>query len=85
MASNISETVIDYDPVGRSYGIPFRKNSISSIEYCPWCSSQLPKDLIHEWFDILENEYKIEVPDSTTLTNVPEEFKSDAWWKKRGL
>ena len=92
MARYIQNKAIDYEPIDRTYGIIYDQDPlkqapsrIAMLKYCPWCASNLPKRLIDEWFDILENEYKIEVPDSTTFTNVPEEFKSDAWWKKRGL
>ena len=59
--------------------------------YCPFCGAELPSDkcsimkngdiiyyseietlLGKEWCDITEDE-------------IPEEFKTDEWWKKRGL
>ena len=91
MQDNIHKNSVTYDSMTRDYYIRYNINSEtgigrgSDLTYCPWCGSKLPRALVSEWFNILENEYKIEVPDSTTLTNITEEFKSDAWWKKRGL
>ena len=77
--------IIHYDDVFRIYGINESENSFIGIKFCPWCGVNLGIRLAKIYFDILENEYGIEVPDTTNFTNVPEEFKSDEWWKKRGL
>jgi uncharacterized protein DUF6980 len=56
------------------------------VHYCPYCGTQLPKDLVDEWMNILENEYNIDDPyDSKQKKLIPKEFKTDEWWKKRGL
>jgi hypothetical protein len=59
-----------YVPLGCSY-------AIQCITFCSWCGARLPKDLRDEYFDIIEKEYEAK--------NLPEEFKYDIWWKKRGL
>ena len=80
----VSES-IQYDPSFRDYSISLSENSASLLRYCPWCSTLLPSPLNKEIFQVLEEELGIRVPDFETYKNIPEEFKSDAWWKKRGL
>ncbi len=57
------------------------------IDYCPWCGVKLPNDLRDQYFEILRNEYDPEVDIFSIKDNpsIPAEFKSDKWWKKRGL
>lgn len=55
------------------------------IIYCPWCGTQLPNRLSDEWYDVLSSEYGIEDPTDKDRDKVPPEFKTDEWWKKRGL
>ena len=79
-----------FDSVWREYMIHSYKDRsygdfCSIINYCPWCGAELPKVLSDEWFDILEEEYGIEDPTNEEKDKVPEEFKTDEWWKKRGL
>lgn len=56
------------------------------INFCPGCGKELPQSLDNEWKEVLMKEYGIE-EDHCSIWNpmVPEEFKSDAWWKTRGL
>ena len=81
---------IKYNPIFREYFIPllYKEELVAKqgILYCPWCGSSLPKSLRDPYFDILETEYGID--DTCGLQQeklIPEEFKTDAWWKKRGL
>lgn len=55
--------------------------------YCPWCVKVLPKDLTVEYNEIVQRECGINTReiDITCEFDLPEEFKSDEWWKKRGL
>jgi len=56
------------------------------LEYCPWCGIHLKLGLRDEWFDILEHEYGLDLPDIPDQEKkIPAEFKTDEWWKKRGL
>ncbi len=64
------------------------------ILYCPWCGKKLPKSLDKEWSKVLKKEFNITDPilheyeDGSTAGGkepVPPEFKTDEWWKKRGL
>ena len=78
---------IGYEPAYREYYIETKESVvIYVISYCPWCAKKLPENLTNEWFAILEKEYGLDDPDSKEQQKlVPEEFKTDKWWKKRGL
>ena len=88
---------IEYNPVFREY-IFFIKNTVrgpgskedlfrpSVIIYCPYCGTKLPTNLCagDEYYDALEEALGKEFCDITE-DEIPEEFKTDEWWKKRGL
>lgn len=78
---------LKYYPIVREYGLILKNSSaIQLIFYCPWCGEKLPESLRNKFFEILNNEYEIEPElDIKNDPNIPEEFKSDEWWKKRGL
>jgi len=88
---------IYYDPIIRGYYICLRglENGKHVIYNCPWCGYEFPKTLLNEYLEILENEFKIYTCPYTGMhyvdgkedieRSLPEEFKSDEWWKKRGL
>ena len=80
-------TQIKYNPIFRSYYIPLYKNAAKQlINFCPWCGTKLPRSLRMDWFEILENEYKLDpYNDPKNVKDLPEEFKSDQWWKNRNL
>jgi hypothetical protein len=64
------------------------KNGTSAeqiMHFCPWYGTKLSKNLSDEWFDILEYEYDIEDTTGQDKDKIPEEFKTDERWKKRGL
>lgn len=48
--------------------------------YCPWCGEKLPPSKRNEWFDAVEALGL----DPWQDDGVPEEFRSDAWWKASG-
>ena len=91
MDSAITNEVISHSTFARDYNIVFavsrgyKAGRCIEISHCPWCGIFLGKPLNSEYFDILEKEYGIEIPDLENFTNVPEEFRTDEWWKKRGL
>ena len=79
------EEDIHYEPVTRHYAIHTPNNhsgNIKSIWYCPWCGKKLPKDLGDEYDEEIFRMFGKYDYDSP---NLPEEFKTDEWWKKRGL
>jgi len=56
------------------------------INFCPYCGARLPEGLSDMWFDILEKEYGLDDPSwPEQKKKIPAEFKTDEWWKKRGL
>lgn len=62
------------------YGISIFDGGSSYFEifFCPWCGSKLPESKRDLWFDTLE---KLGY-DDLTEQNIPEEFKSDKWYRK---
>jgi hypothetical protein len=82
-----SEELVEYKTMNRKYSLKMFKSSYGThqpIVFCPWCSEKLPKDLNQEWEYILEKEYGIKEP-GFNQDKIPPEFKTDEWWKKRGL
>jgi hypothetical protein len=78
--------LVDYVPEGRSYNflIDSPNGTHQEMWFCPWCGTKLPEDLGEEWGRILKEEYGLEEP-FRTWDKVPPEFKTDEWWKRRGL
>ena len=87
----LSEQIaLRYSPHGRSYGISVLDgehgsagNSEISISHCPWCGSKLPCQLFDVRTKLLEEMF--EDYDGSIDPRTPDEFKTDEWWKKRGL
>ena len=83
--------VITYDPTIRGYSVCVikQKNAISPISYCPYCGKKLPSELEDTWVEVIRTEfgrdYFCESDGEWFENNLPEEFKTDEWWKKRGL
>ena len=86
------EYPVAYDPRFREYGIlVFDGSNLASpgqshvqMAYCPWCGRKLPPSLRDVWFDTLQ---RMGVEPDLLAENpaIPDEFRSDAWWKRRGL
>lgn len=58
--------------------------------YCPWCGTKLPEKLSEKMEEVLEKEYGItakdwDAPNWDDNIHLPQEFRTDEWWKKRGL
>lgn len=77
--------LIEYEMTTREYWINVSDNGAKDIKFCPWCGTNFKNDLITEYYDALKKECGIEIPETTNYTNIPDEFISDEWWKKRGL
>ena len=89
---NIDELpLIEYERDMRSYSFVIRYEDCKSygvrqrLWYCPWCGTKLPKDLDGIWGETLEREYGLTEKERDEGSKIPEEFKTDEWWKKRGL
>lgn len=78
---------LKYYSILREYALLLKYSpAVQLIFYCPWCSQKLPISLRETYFDILEKEHGITPElDIQNDPNIPEEFKSDEWWKKRKL
>ena len=63
------------------YGIPIRDGGHSkiTISHCPWCGIRLPESKRNLWVGTLES-LGYEEP---FLQDVPEEFRTDRWWRNR--
>lgn len=69
-----------YNPRFREYGIRVLDggSSVQLIGFCPWCGNKLPESLRDAWVERL-TEMNLEPGDA----EIPEEMKSDAWWKNQ--
>jgi hypothetical protein len=75
------DVAIVYEERFRQYGIDHRPGGIQLIDFCPWCGTKLPRDLVDEWFGVLERELGLE-PDDPAM---PHEMQTSVWWRRRGL
>ncbi len=56
------------------------------ISHCPRCGKKLPIPLTDQWYKILEEQFGItEYVNQKILADLPRAFRTDEWWKKRGL
>lgn len=85
---------LSYLPRVRSYSMSAPRSLMKEksvwpcydVNFCPYCGTELPKDLIDERLDILEKEYGIDdIHDPAQKKLIPQEFMTDEWWKKRNL
>ena len=76
-----SDDIIYYALNLDEYGIVVHDGGSSyiTIQYCPWCGKKLPESKRELWFDELE---KIGI-ENPIGKEIPKEFRSDEWWKKR--
>jgi hypothetical protein len=77
---------ISHNPKFREYSIRARSSKIivQEIYYCPWCGIKPSSSLRDKFFDILRNEYKLDI-DIFETKKAPKGFQTDEWWRKRGL
>ena len=74
---------IGYNFIFREFYIQTkRKTIILDIVFCPWCGVKLPQSLRSNFFNIIFDELDLDGSDDPSL---PLEFRTDEWWKKRGL
>jgi len=87
------ELSFGYDPVFREYFIDIRPEyggTCQLIKHCPWCGKKFPKELLNEFIETLKKELDVKDKDIglgelRERKDIPVEFESDEWWKKRGL
>lgn len=76
--------MILYRPYFREYAVKVGGNTLQQIQYCPWCGSNLPEDLSERFFHTVKTEVGKDV-NLSEIKNLPLEFQTDEWWKKRGF
>ncbi len=87
------ELCFGYDPVLRGYFIDVRTEyggAVKLIKHCPWCGKKFPRRLLDEFIEELKKKLNIKDDDIgfgelKLREDIPPEFKSDEWWKKRDL
>lgn len=70
---------INYNSSHRKYYIYASNSAIQLINYCPWCGSKLPSALSEKWY----NELEAKGFEDPFEDEIPNEYKTDAWWKGR--
>jgi hypothetical protein len=77
------DVVVIYSPTFDEYGIPIRDggSSVHGIQFCRWCGTRLPTSKRDLWFDTLA---KLGF-DGPLSQDIPVEYRSDAWWRRRLL
>ena len=88
MLHDLQDGNFEYDPVyKRIIGFVTQRNSHDFFRrvlgYCPHCGAK-QSDLTLYYEDALEEAVGKEFCDIKP-EEIPEEFKTDEWWKKRGL
>lgn len=75
---NYPDALISYSDKFREYGLFIHDGGSSSqaISFCPWCGSKLPDSLRDRWFE----ELAALGFDDPWSQEIPEAFKSDAWY-----
>lgn len=82
---------IRYSPKVREYSLPElgpESLVIHLIQFCPWCGDRLPTPLRRELFNEVHRLLGIEANISDfhdRNPDIPQEFFTDEWWRKRGL
>lgn len=77
------DNLMFYSPKFDEFGIIIHDGgpSYSLIAFCPWCGIKLPSSKRDLWFDVLE-ELGFDDPYEQLI---PEEFKSEAWYKDKEI
>ena len=88
MLHDLQDGNFEFDPIyKRIIGFIVNKNSKGLFRrvlgYCPHCGEKQP-DLALLYEDALEEALGKEFCDISE-DEIPEEFKTDEWWRKRGL
>ena len=93
MQRYVEENNLYYDSSIREVTFYIRSNDKTGYQpeyyrspciFCPYCGKEQPKSLLFEKDDALEEALGKEFCDIKP-EEIPEEFKTDEWWKKRGL
>jgi hypothetical protein len=76
-----------YNTRFREYGIKTvrQRGPYLVMNYCLWCGRQLEPSLRNLWAKLLQKEHGIANPFETPIAQLPKSFRTDQWWKRRGL
>ena len=88
MYVELVDGIAEFDKTFKCYYIHLYSHW-QTLAYCPYCGMKLPNLLCNEngddpYSDALEEALGKDYCDITE-DEIPEEFKTDEWWKKRGL
>jgi hypothetical protein len=78
---NCPDHLIQYSSRFDEYGIVVHDGGSSYvvIRYCPWCGSCMPESKRERWFE----ELQAMGFDDPLQQDIPEEYRSDAWYRSR--
>lgn len=71
------DCLVEYVDHLREYGLIIHDGGTSSLQirFCPWCGARLPETLRDRWFEELARRGIDPWEDE-----IPESFRSSAWW-----
>lgn len=75
---------LKYHPAKRMYFLLMEGKRGTILTFCPFCGKELPPELSGVYYDILQ-ELGFENPFAVRIRQIPKEYRSDAWWKAKGL
>lgn len=80
------DVAVVYVPKYREYGIRVLNGGTSFvvIDFCPWRGQRLPRNLRLLWFRKIE-QLGFEVGGADWDARLPEEYRSEKWWRDLGL
>jgi hypothetical protein len=75
------DVVVVYYPHIDEFGMPIRDGGASSLDmhFCPWGGTRAPDSKRDLWIATLESLGF----DSPISDDIPDEFRTDAWWRSR--
>lgn len=76
--------ILEYNPRMREYYALCRNDDGFTLYYCPFCGTKLPESVRDLWFDNMRKVFGNKASDLREK-DIPLEFRTDEWWKKRGL
>ncbi len=76
------DALVHYIPKFDEYGLIIHDGGTSSllITYCPWCGQGLPESKRDQWFEVIEA-----LGLEPASNDIPEEYRSDAWYRSKDL
>ncbi len=81
------QTDLIYNTRFREYGVKAvrKRGPYTPMNFCLSCGRQLEPSLRDLWAKLLQKEHGIANPFITPIAQLPKSFRTDEWWKRRGL